>query len=84
MYKVVMGKLNRGSDNMMDAASTERIVGALFPEQPIRENPVEAIPRKEVPLFSEDEMVKAIKAMKNGKAPRRAGRGTNGRAQKSG
>ena len=36
-YKVVMGKLNWGSDNMMDAASTERIVGALFPEQPIRE-----------------------------------------------
>ena len=68
-YKVVMGKLNRGSDNMMDAASTERIVGALFPEQPIRENPVEAIPREEVPLFSDGEMVKDIKAMKNGKAP---------------
>ena len=53
---------------MMDAASTERIVGALFPEQQIRENPVEAIPREEVPLFSENEMVKDIKAMKNGKA----------------
>ena len=46
---------------MMGAASTERIVGALFPEQPTRENPVEAIPRDEVPLFSEDEMVKAIR-----------------------
>ena len=54
---------------MMDAASTERNVGPLFPEQPIRENPVEAISREEVPLFSEDEMVKAIKTMKNGKAP---------------
>ena len=67
-YKVVMGMLNRGSDNMMNAASAERIVGALFPEQPIRETPVEAIPREEVPQVSEDEMVKAIKAMKNGKA----------------
>ena len=36
----------------------------LFPEQPIRENPVE-----EVPLFSKTEMFKAINAMKNGKAP---------------
>ena len=54
---------------MMDAASTERIVGALFPEQPIRKNPVEAISRDEMPLFSEDELVKAIKNMKNGKAP---------------
>ena len=58
---------------MMEAASTERIVGALFPEQPIRENPVEVIPREEVPLFSEGEMVKAIKAIKNGKAPGRMG-----------
>ena len=68
-YKVVMGKLNRESDNMMDAASTERIVGALLPKQPIWENPAEAIPREEVPLLSEDEMIKAIKAMKTGKAP---------------
>ena len=82
MYKVVMGKLNRGSDNMMDAASTEWIVGAPFPEQPMRENLVEVIPRDEVPLFSEDEMVKAIKAMKNGKAPGR--RDTSGSAQTNG
>ena len=54
-YKFVMGMLNRGSYNMMNAVPTDRIVGALFPEQPIRENPVEAIPREEVPLFSEDE-----------------------------
>ena len=40
---------------MMDAVSNERIVGGLFPEQPIREYLVEAIPREEVPLFSEDE-----------------------------
>ena len=44
---------------MMDAVTTERIVGALFHEQPIRENSVEAIPREEVPLFSKDEMIKA-------------------------
>ena len=55
---------------MIVAASTERMVGALFPEQPIRKNPVETIPREEVPLFSEDEIVKAIKAMENGKAPK--------------
>ena len=58
---------------MMDVVSTERIVGALFPKQPIRKNPVEAIPREKVPLFSEDEMVKAIQATKNGKAPGRTG-----------
>ena len=64
-----MVKMNRGFDNMMDVASTERIVGALFPEQLIQENPVEATPREEVPLFSQDAMVKAIKAIKNCKAP---------------
>ena len=53
---------------MMDAVSTEWIVSALSPEQPIQKNPLGAISRKEVPLFSNDEIVKAIKAMKNGKA----------------
>ena len=40
-----MEKLNRGSDNTMDAETTEKIVGTPFPEQLIQEHPVQRIPR---------------------------------------
>ena len=61
------GETKPGACKTIGVVTTERIVGALFPEQPLWEGLVEEIPLGEkVPLFSEVEMVKAIKVMKNG------------------
>lgn len=68
-YKIVMGKLNSGSDNTMDEAATKRIVDALFPDHPNQQHPALDVPREQVPLFSEAEMLQAIRSMKNRKAP---------------
>ena len=67
---MIKGKVNQGSDNTLSAGATERIVGVLFPEQPIRKHPAEATPREEVPLFCKDDIDRAIKTIKNGKVPR--------------
>ena len=52
---------------MMNAKTTEMIVGTLFPEQPIREQLVDETSRDEMSQFSEAEIDNTVKVMKNSK-----------------
>lgn len=68
-YKIVTQKLGaQKPSRVMDSNKTENIVRTLFPSYPER---AEAVFRQdiEVPLFSEEELAKAIVSMKNKKAP---------------
>lgn len=69
-YKVVMKKLGKLAPSpLMNAEETQHIVDTLFPTHPDREERKYVVENSEIPMFTEEELLKAVSAMKSGKAP---------------
>lgn len=69
-YKIVTGKLKApGGTNLVNEETMESIVNELFPTHPSRNTNYGNTDAADVPLFTEDELKKAIGALKNKKAP---------------
>ncbi|KAF6210112.1 hypothetical protein GE061_015868 [Apolygus lucorum] len=69
-YKIVTGKLQaQNRSSLMDEEVMESIVNGLFPTHPPRDIDYRSVRRTDTPLFTVDELKKAIGALKNKKAP---------------
>lgn len=69
-YKIVTQRLGaRGPPELKDATTMGRIVDGLFPNHPTRGEVTDANDRRDVPVFTEDELIEATASLKAGKAP---------------
>jgi len=68
-YKIVTRKLGaRAPPELKDRTTMDAIVDGLFPNHPIREEPVD-LRAQAVPEFTQEELVRASSCLKAGKAP---------------
>lgn len=69
-YKVVMRKIGAQTTSpALSPAKMENIVNTLFPTHPRRDRGVSSHQESEIPLFSEEELLRAVSCMQNKKAP---------------
>lgn len=69
-YKIVTGRLGaRTPPDLKDAETARRIVDGLFPTHPTRTDATDDDETTAPPVFTAEELTRAAKAMKTGKAP---------------
>ena len=69
-YRIVTRKLgNFMLDGAQDAETMDSIVNTLFPAHPLRREETWEDGMEEIPLFSEAELIQAVKTLQNRKAP---------------